>query len=43
MNYFAYQLQISHFNEAITLHYYGQLFQQWIIDMYTVIEQLFKI
>src|SRR6266498_5383040 len=39
MNYFAYRLQIGHPNEAITLHYYGRLFQQWIVDMYTVIEQ----
>ncbi|PKK68658.1 hypothetical protein RhiirC2_781959 [Rhizophagus irregularis] len=28
MNYFAYQLQIGHPNEATTLHYFGQLFQQ---------------
>jgi len=39
MNYFAYRLQIGRPNEAITLHYYGRLFQQWIVDMYTVIEQ----
>ena len=39
MNYFAYWLQIGRSNEAITLHYYGRLFQQWIVDMYTVIEQ----
>jgi hypothetical protein len=38
MNYFAYRLQIRS-NEATTLHYYGRLFQQWIVDMYTVIEQ----
>ena len=24
---------------AVTLHYYGRLFQQWIVDMYTVMEQ----
>ncbi len=39
MNYFAYRLQIGRSNEATTLHYYGQLFQQWIVDMYTVVEQ----
>ena len=25
--------------EATTLHYYGRLFQQLIVDMYTVVEQ----
>src|SRR5271156_6461109 len=39
MNYFAYRLQIGRPNEATTLHYFGRLFQQWIVDMYTVIEQ----
>ena len=38
MNYFAYRLQIGRPNEATTLHYYGRLFQQWIVDMYTVVE-----
>ena len=40
MNYFAYRLQIGRSNEATTLHYYGQLFQQWIVNMYTVVEQM---
>src|SRR5436190_1424376 len=39
MNYFAYRLQVGHPNEPVTLHYYGRLFQQWIVDMYTVMEQ----
>ena len=39
MNYFAYRLQVSHPNEVTTLHYYGRFFQQWIVDMYTVVEQ----
>ncbi len=39
MNYFAYRLQIGRPNEATTLHYYGRLFQQWIVDMYTVVER----
>ena len=39
MNYFAYRLQVGRSDEAVTLHYYGRLFQQWIVDMYTVIEQ----
>src|SRR3989337_3711873 len=39
MNYFAYRLQVGRPNESITLHYYGRLFQQWIVDMYTVMEQ----
>ena len=40
MNYFAYRLQVGRPEEAITLHYYGRLFQQWIVDMYTVVEQI---
>jgi hypothetical protein len=39
MNYFAYRLQIGRPNEATTLHYFGRLFQQWIVDMYTVVKQ----
>ena len=39
MNYFAYRLQVGHSNEATILHYFGRLFQQWIVDMYTVVEQ----
>ena len=39
MNYFAYRLQVGRPNEPVTLHYYGRLFQQWIVDMYTVMEQ----
>jgi hypothetical protein len=39
MNYFAYRLQVGRSNEPITLHYYGRLFQQWIVDMYTIVEQ----
>ena len=39
MNYFAYRLQVGRPNESVTLHYYGRLFQQWIVDMYTVMEQ----
>src|SRR5436190_19683845 len=39
MNYFAYRLQVGRSDEAVTLHYYGRLFQQWIVDMYTIIEQ----
>jgi hypothetical protein len=39
MNYFAYRLQVGRSNETTTLHYYGRLFQQWIVDMYTVVEQ----
>ncbi|CAB4486408.1 unnamed protein product [Rhizophagus irregularis] len=38
MNYFAYRLQIGRSNEATTLHYFGRLFQQWIVDMYTIVE-----
>jgi len=38
MNYFAYRLQVGRPNEPVTLHYYGRLFQQWIVDMYTVME-----
>ncbi|CAB4483680.1 unnamed protein product [Rhizophagus irregularis] len=33
MNYFAYRLQIGRSNEATTLHYFGRLFQQWIVDI----------
>src|ERR1041384_4646546 len=36
---FAYRLQVGRPNESVTLHYYGRLFQQWIVDMYTVMEQ----
>ena len=39
MNYFAYRFQVGRPNEPVTLHYYGRLFQQWIVDMYTVMEQ----
>ena len=39
MNYFAYRLQVGRPNESVTLHYYGRLFQQWIVDMYIVMEQ----
>src|SRR6266540_5404813 len=39
MNYFAYCLQVGRSEELLTLHWYGRLFQQWIIDMYAVIEQ----
>lgn len=39
MNYFAYRLQVGRPGEALTLHQYGRLFQQWIVDMYAVIEQ----
>ena len=40
MNYFAYRLQVGRSNKPVTLHYYGWLFQQWIVDMYTVVEQM---
>src|SRR6266540_3412562 len=40
MNYFAYCLQVSHSEELLTLQWYGRLFQQWIVDMYAVIEQI---
>jgi hypothetical protein len=39
MNYFAYRLQVGRPEEALTLHWYGRLFQQWIVDMYALIEQ----
>ncbi|PKY59698.1 hypothetical protein RhiirA4_482672 [Rhizophagus irregularis] len=39
MNYIAYRLQVSHPGKALTLHWYGRLFQQWIVDMYAMIEQ----
>src|SRR6266498_1465799 len=40
MNYFAYRLQIGHPGETLALHLYGRLFQQWIVNMYTVVEQM---
>ena len=39
MNYFTYQLQVGCSEEALTLYWYGWLFQQWIVDIYAVIEQ----
>ena len=40
MNYFAYRLQIGRPGETLALHLYGRLFQQWIVNMYTVVEQM---
>ncbi|CAB4416166.1 unnamed protein product [Rhizophagus irregularis] len=39
MNYITYRLQVGRSGEALTLHWYGRLFQQWIVDMYAMIEQ----
>ncbi|CAG8626617.1 705_t:CDS:2, partial [Scutellospora calospora] len=39
MNYFAYRLQLRNPRELIILHQFGRLFQQWIVDMYAVVEQ----
>nr|CAG8627565.1 809_t:CDS:2 [Entrophospora candida] len=40
MNYFAYRLQLGRPGEAVVLHRFGRLFQQWILDMYAIIEQM---
>ncbi|CAB4419743.1 unnamed protein product [Rhizophagus irregularis] len=40
MNYFAYQLQIHNSREPVILHQFGRLFQQWIVNMYAIIEQM---
>jgi hypothetical protein len=40
MNYFAYRLQIRSPREPIILHRFGRLFQQWIVDMYAIVEQM---
>ncbi|CAG8763767.1 3794_t:CDS:2, partial [Racocetra fulgida] len=39
MNYFAYRLHLGRTDEEIVLHRFGQLFQQWIVDMYAIVEQ----
>ncbi|CAH1771184.1 5702_t:CDS:1, partial [Entrophospora sp. SA101] len=33
MNYFAYRLQLGRPGEAVVLHRFGRLFQQWIVDV----------
>lgn len=40
MNYFAYRLHLGRPGEAVVLHLFGRLFQQWIVDMYAIVEQM---
>ncbi|CAG8765712.1 10251_t:CDS:1 [Cetraspora pellucida] len=40
MRYYAYQLHFGCPNEPVVLHLFGRLFQQWIVDMYAIVEQM---